>query len=246
MSGEKREENYLEQDAADIVTGRGHEFHVGEEYYRIWPVTLGKTLLLRPYLEALGIRKLAKSELLYDTVLELVKKERGVCAVILAIHTIDNSRRSMTDGNLLRRRTAFFESTLDDVNLATLLVMALRDDRTDAVARYFGIDTERERLQQALKVKKIRNSLSFGGKSIFGGFIASLKKLGFTVDEIVWECSFSFLQLVLMDEQVSLYLSDEELSQLGGNVGGIVDSSAADSDQQLKAFAANHGIKIEE
>lgn len=246
MSGEKNEESYLEQEVADIVTSRGHEFRVGEEYYRLWPVTLGKMLLLRPYLVALGIGQSAKEVPVYQVILDHVKKERVMCATILAIHTIDNSRQSMADGNLLRRRTAFFESTIDDVDLASLLAMTLSDDRTEAVSRYLGLDVERERLHQVLKVKKMRNTLNLGGKSVFGGFVASLKKLGFTIDEIVWECSYSFLRLVLMDEPVSMYLSDEELSQLGGNVGGIVDSSAADYDLQIKAFAANHGIKIEE
>ena len=55
------------------------------------------------------------------------------------------------------------------------------------------------------------NSITFGGKSVFGSLILpACEKLNMTPQQIVWEISFSFLQMLMADAITSVYLTDEE------------------------------------
>lgn len=245
MDDERDHIDYQNYDLADIITGKPHEFKVGDRRFCIFPVTLGKTLILQPYMEAAGAERLAGANP-YVSALRLVKEKKELCATILAIHTLDNCRRSLHDMPEIKRRTDFFSQEMDDKDLATLLVISLTRDRTTQVAGYLGLDKERERLEEALRVKKDSNSLSFGAVSIFGAFIGPLKEMGFSTEEIIYERGYSFLRLMLMDKYTSLYMSDEEIQALGGSTGALIDGDDADADRQLLAFFASKGVDVKQ
>ena len=68
--------------------------------------------------------------------------------------------------------------------------------------------------------------------------------MGFSIDEILYECGYSFLGLILMDRETTVYLSDEELQALGGSAGALIDGDDADADRQLEAFFASRGVNV--
>lgn len=245
MNDENNNSSYIDGDLADVITGRPHGFCVGERAFRVFPITLGKMLELRPLIEVSGMESIVKCKNPYLSMLRLVREKRELCATILAIHTLENSRQGLHDREAVKWRTDFFCSEIDDEDMASLLTTVLTSDRTADIASCLGIDKELEKMSEAMRFKKQnRNSLSFGGKSIFGSFIAPLKEMGFSVDEIVFECGYSFLRLILMDRQVSVYMSDDELDLLGGSAGALIDSEDADADRQLEAFFASKGVDI--
>lgn len=245
MDDEKRHIDYQEYDLADIILGKPHDFRAGDRRFCLWPVTLGKMFMLRPYMEAAGVDSLTGANP-YASALRLVREKKEPCAAILAIHTIKNRRKCLLDPSEIRRRTDFFASELVDEDLASLLVIVLTGDRTRQVAVHLGLDRERERLEEALRVKRSSNTLSFGARSVFGSFIAPLKEMGFTTDEIIFECGYGFLRLMVMDKQTSLYMSDEEIQQIGGSAGALIDGDGADADSQLEAFFASKGVSVKQ
>ena len=246
MNDEKKNSSYIDGDIADVITGKPHEFRVGERAFRVYPVTLGKMLELRPFMEVSGMESVVKSNNPYLSMLRLIREKKELCATILAIHTLENNRRALHDQTEIKWRTDFFSKEMGDEAMTSLLMAALAGERTAQIAEHLELDKELERLSEVMKIKKKNsNTLSFCGKSIFGSFIGPLKEMGFSADEIIFECGYSFLKLVLMDKQASLYLSDEEIAQLGGSVGALIDSNDADADLQLEAFFASRGVNVE-
>ena len=71
-------------------------------------------------------------------------------------------------------------------------------------------------MRKATSVKDNKNSLSFGGISVFGTFIQPLKELGYTDNEILYEKSYTFLRLA--DKVTSMYFSDDEYKKLPASV----------------------------
>lgn len=245
MNDEKNNSSYLDGDVADVITGKPHDFRVGSREFRVYPVTLGKILILRPYMEASGMDHVVKTPNLYLSMLKLVRDKKELCATILAIHTIKNSREAFYDLPEIKWRTDFFFKELDDKDMASLLVVILANDRTRQIAEYLELDKEQERISAAIEAKEGKhNNLSFGGKSIFGSFIVPLKEMGFSIDEIIFECGYCFLRLILMDRQFSIYMSDDEIQRMGGSAGALIDSADANADLQLEAFFASRGVTV--
>lgn len=237
------ENNNHEYDLADIIIGRPHDFRVGEERFRLYPITLGKVLLLRPYMDEIGIGGFLGDIDPYLSVLGLVREKKEQCATVLAIHTVPNRQRCLFDTEAIKNRVDLFTKEISDSDMASLLVAILTGDKTGQTIKYLGLDAEQERMSEVIKAKDCRNSLSFGAKSVIGSFIVPLKEMGFTVNEILYECSYSFLRLVLMDRHSSIYMSDDELSQVSGSTGALIDG--ADKDRQLEVFFANKGIVVQ-
>ena len=100
--------------------------------------------------------------------------------------------------------------------MAQLLVMVLTDDRVNKFIRYLGLDRERKELDRISKIKnKKGNSITFGGKSVLGSLILpACEKLNMTPQQVVWDISYSFLQMLMADAIISVYLTDEEKKEL--------------------------------
>ena len=136
-------------------------------------------------------------------------KKESVCR-ILSYHTI-NKKDELFDCNLVQERCDFFCKELDDDSMAQLLVMVLPEGDISAYMKHLGIDKEKEWQAKAMRAKKNNNSLTFGGKSIYGTLIdTACQRYGWTFEYVVWGISYANLQLLLADSVTSIYLSDEE------------------------------------
>lgn len=236
----------LEQKLADIITGRPHDFGVGKKKFRLYPVTLAKTFELKRYIDALSIDR----EMLHVNpdleIYRIVKGSKSDCCSILAIHTCPNTYNDLYDMRArLSRHNTFMK--MSDEDLAAVLQVALSGEDVDEMAAFLKIDKERERLSNVLKVKgKSKNNMSFGGVSAFGNFIGQLIEMGFRCNEILYECSVSFLRLMIADKQVSLYLTDEEVDTIPALVAdsGSMDANNPAMTEQILGNLANRGLTI--
>ena len=70
--------------------------------------------------------------------------------------------------------------------------------------------------------------------------------MGFSLHEILFEYSYDLLRLLLMDKQVSIYLSDDELRDVRGSVGALIDGESSGADEKLRAYLASKGITVED
>ena len=236
----------LEQKYADIITGKPHDFGVGDKKYRLYPVTLAKTFELKRYIDALSVDKDILKINAGLEIVRLVREKKSECCSILAIHICPNTYNDLYDTKArLSRHNIFMK--MNDEDLASLLQVALSGDNVDAVAAFLNIDKERERLKEVLaKKRKSRNNMDFGGVSTFGNFIGKLKEMGFSVNEILYECGVSFLQLVLADKQVSLYLTDEEVDSIPALVANpdTMDANNPAMTEQILGKLANRGLTV--
>ena len=234
---DQNEKKELDHALADIITAQPTEIRIGRKTLRIYPVTLAKTFLLRRWMDALEIDAVLLKANPYVECLRLAETQPDVVAQILAIHSAPNTQRDLHDSRAAVIRRNLLRSVKTE-HLAGLLMAVLTSDKTEQLADHLGMNAERERLQEALEVKRDhdKNNLTFGGKSIFGTFIGQLKEMGYTDEEILFERSYSYLRLMLADKVTSLYLSDEELEGLPQSAGGTLLDGENDSD--LDALAA--------
>lgn len=237
----------LEYELADIITQKPHEIKVGRKPLRLYPVTLAKMLVLRWYIDDLRIN----TELLQRSpeleAIRLVREHKGTCCDFLAIHTSPNTYKDLFNlHSRAERRNLFMK--VEEPDLAALLLNVLSSDRTAELMAHLGIDKEQERMGRVMEVKRRhnKNSISFGGLSVFGSFIGQLKEMGYTDSEILYERGYSYLRLMLADKVTSVYLSDEEMKELSAlDIGkDTMDANDPRSAEKILGALANRGLKI--
>ena len=235
----------LDRLLADVVLDYAPEFRVGERAFRIHPVTLAKTLRLKPHIKALELDASVLRTSPYMEALRVAAEHREECCHILAVRTMRNTRAAFHNLMETDLRRELFCEVIDTTDLAFLMLHVLSGDRTEVLMRHLGLDRERERLSQVMAVKRKggRNNLGFGGVSFLGAFIGQLQEMGYTDEEIIYERNYSYLLLRLADKVTSIYVTDEELAELPTEAGGTLlrgdDPDAADG---LLAVLAERGV----
>ena len=200
----------IDMNIADTIIERPHGFKVGHRQFYLYPVTLGKTYLILRLIDSLGIKQNIVKVNPYMEALRLCQEKKEVVCRILSYHTI-NKKEELFDTCLVQERCDFFFKELDDESMAQLLVMVLPEGNISIYIKHLGIDKEKEWQSKAMRAKKDNNSLTFGGKSIYGTLIdVACERYGWTFDYVVWGISYANLQLLLSDSVTSIYLSDEE------------------------------------
>lgn len=191
---------------------RPQPFTLGRKHFRLYPVTLAKMQLLQRIIPSLeidpGNLKLNASL----EMLRVVQTKREECCLIIAYHTAPNTYKDIFDDRQIKIRKNYFMKEMEEADLATLMTALLTADKTESYMKHLGITYEQERMAKVMKVKRKgdKNTLIFGGKTIFGSFIAPLKEMGYTDNEIRYERPYSYLRLILADKMQTLYLSDDE------------------------------------
>lgn len=237
----------LEYELADVLIGMPHDFSVGRKHFRIYPVTLAKVFLLGRYMEELKIDRATVKINPYLEALRLAHEKREECCYIIAVHTAPNTYKDLFDRRAIVIRKNFFMKEMDDEDIATMMIYALTWDRTKELSSMLGIDDERKRMHDILAIKKNdKNSMQFGGVSIFGTFIGQLKEMGYSDDEILYEKGYSYLRLMLMDKIVSTYLTDEELGKIPESKGGkMIQADDPQAMEKLKGLLSSRGVRFE-
>ena len=239
-------DGYLEYDLSDVIIGRPYTFRVGRKQFSLYPVTLAKMYLLKRQVEELSINQTTLILNPYLEALRLVKSNREVCCSILAYHTAPNDKKSLFDQRSITIRKNYFINELEDGDLASMMILVLTADKTDKFVKHFGMDVEKERMLKVLAVKNKhnKNTMTFNGRTIFGTFIAQLKEMGYSDDEILYERGYTYLQLMLQDKVVTLHLSDEEMRDIPTTDGGqMLDANNPDSAKKIIDMFANRGVK---
>ena len=242
----KKKSEDLDRVLADVILDHALEFRVGERAFRLYPVTLAKQLRLQPHVKALCLDYATLRANPYLEALRVAAGKREECCHILAVHTAANTRAAFHDDAAASLRRELFCDKVDTTDLASLMLHVLSGDHTEALMQHLGLARERERLSQVMAVKRktSKNSLSFGGVSLLGAFLGQLQEMGYTDDEIIYERSYSYLRLRLADKVTSVYVTDDELSQIPTDMGGTFlrgdDPDAADG---LMALLEERGVK---
>lgn len=242
------EKNNIEYDIADVVIGRPYGFSVGRKRFCLYPITLAKMLLLKRHMDSIEVNQTILRANPFMEALRIVRTHKETCCRIIAIHTAPNTYKDLFDQRSITIRKNYFMENLEEEEMATLAIMILNEDKTEAFIKHLGIDKENERMMQVMEIKRKNdsNNVSFGGVSLFGTFIGQLKEMGYTDNEILYERGYTFLRLMLADKVTSVYLTDEEKEQIPAlQFNSVMDASDPKNAQNILAILSNGGLKAE-
>lgn len=205
-------------DLADTIIDRPIGFSVGSRHFYLYPVTIGKMFLLGRLNEKLQVNHQILNIDPHIEALRLVTEHREICSRILTYHTI-RTKAKIFDNEFVEKRVEWLAKNTDLDALAQVMVMVLQSDKTKTFMEHLKLDKERERMERVIKAKKDKNNIDFGGLSIYGTHIdAACQRYGWTFDYVVWEISYTNLQLLMADKLTSIYVSDEERKKLPASV----------------------------
>ena len=205
----------IELDIADTIMERPQAFTVAGRRFCLHKVTLGKSYLLFRLMEELGVdAKIVKANP-YMEALRLCREKKDIVCRLLAYHTMD-SKEELLDSKAVDERSSFFNKKLTEEEMAQLLSMTLAGDRTEDFIKHFGIDRDREELTRISSVKsKNGNTVTFGGRSIYGFIDYFCERYGWTMEYVVWGIGYVNLQMLKADAVTSVYLTDKEKKETG-------------------------------
>ena len=133
--------------------------------------------------------------------------------------------------------------------MASLLLYVLSGDESQQVMAALGMDKEQRRLEKVarLKSKSDTSTLTFGGKSVFGSFIAPLKEMGYTDNEILYERGYTYLRLMLADKPVSVFLTEDERGRLSNDIiTPLYDADSPSAVAGLSEWLAGRGLRLQQ
>lgn len=203
----------LDMDLADTIIDRPQGFSVGSRHFYLYPVTLGKMFLLGRLTDELELRPEVIAVNPYVEAIRCVKDKKEICCRILTYHTIRTKVKAF-DNEFVDNRTKFFINNIEDEDLATVMVLVLTWDKTNALIKHLAIDKEHERMKKAISAKDNSNTITFGCQSIYGSLIDNAcERYGWTFDYVLWEISYTNLKLMLADSSKQVYMTDDELKK---------------------------------
>lgn len=233
---------------SDAVTCRPHGFSIGGKHFYIYPLTLGKIYIMKNIIERLDFQsdKMLESETI--EALRVAKEQRQECLKLISCYTFDK-KEDLFDIEKLRERVEFFEDNISDEDLAAMVLTILSADKTSQIMVSAGIEKEHERMSKAMAVKDNKNSLIFGGKTVFGTLLdAACERYGWTKDYVVWGIDYTSLRLMLSDKITDVYMTDDERKRLPSLFfdKDSIDASDPNSTKELIAFFSSKGIKVQD
>ena len=206
------ENKEIENKVIDALAGICPTFEVGENKYTIYPKTLGKMILFDRLRDNMGMDKEAMKQNPLFEVLRLCKGQKDLVLRMLAYATL-HGKESVFDETLVQERIGTF-SELNNNDLATLMLSLLMDNELVEFTKHFSIDVDDENRIRVARVKKSDNTVSFGGRSIWGTLIDfACSRYGWTFDYVVWGISYTNLMMLYKDKPETAYLSKDEIKK---------------------------------
>lgn len=213
-----------EMNVADAIIEKAIRFNIGKQKYSLYPPTLGKTQILKNLYLGLDVNAQLLSLNPLAEAIRISKENPDVVCQIIAYSTF-NDKNSIMNTEKVFQRAKTLKEHLTTEDLTTLLSLILSNDKTDEFIKYFKIDADKELRERISRIKGESNSLTFGGKSIYGLLIDfACQRYGWTMDYILWGISYVNLNMLFADAITTVYLTDEERKQLGMGFGQSINA----------------------
>lgn len=206
----------LNEALADAVMDRPREFFIDGKRYCLWSPTLGVSLMLGRHLESIGVDSELMSSNPSMEILRLVHERRdGVC-YILAILSF-RSFIELSNSAILKRRANLYSKKLSDEDLGRLALIGFGSIDAGQLIRLSGLEKERQEQSRISEHKnKDGHTQVFGGRTMYGALLdAACRAYGWTKEYAVWGIDLTSLRMMLADKIDSVYLSDDDMKQLG-------------------------------
>lgn len=194
----------IEKAIIDTIIGRPICFEAGGNTYEVYPLSLGKFLLVSQIIERIGI----DPDNVSASVLKETRDHREDLLRLVAICTLPGA--DCLYEPYVRKRIKEMEALVDK-GLSVLVVSILSMDRSYLISKEAGIDEENQRYENAANRQASNGIQSFGGKTLYGSLIdVACQRYGWTFREVIWGISFASLRLLLADQLRTTYASAGE------------------------------------
>ncbi len=199
----------IENEIADTIMEKPQCFKVGTRQFRFYPITLGKSYLQARLIELLEIDQETLHKYSYLEILNVTQKHKEIVARIIVIHTC-RTKKECFDEDKVQSLIKFFVK-LQCSQLASLLMICLKQPDVNKIKEYIGLDKEAKRQAKVSQCKKNTNTYVFNGKSIWGTLIDfCCERYGWTMDYVIWGIALANIQMLMADKVVDICLTDEE------------------------------------
>lgn len=198
------------QGLADILLGLPREFELNGRYFLIYPETLGRYYLLAPLYEELEI---SQEMLKVDPTLEILRtvEDKRMTACKIIAYCTCKTQDDFGAASAVMEKANYFNDNASIDDLAKLLLLVMSHDDVKGLQDSLGITKEHDLIKKVENAKDKTSSMTFCGKSVLGSLILpACEKLNMTPVQIIWDISYSLLQMLMSDAIVTEYLSDKE------------------------------------
>lgn len=230
------ESREIYNELTDAIIERPVAFSVGKERMNLFHASLGKMYLVARLLDSMKVSQQRLSEDPFSEAARLCRFSRENVVRLISFYTVKD-KEDHFDNELIEHRCSIL-STLDEKELATLLMMVLTQDSSDRFIKEYGIDKERQLVQKIVRYKRDKGNLSFGGKTVYGTLIDSAcERYGWSFDYVVWEISYTNLRMITADSVVSMYLSKDDMKKLHVSADReVINASDPKNFEKIKAM----------
>lgn len=212
----------------EIVRDQVVSFTAKGKTYNIYPISLGKKLLINRQLQNIQFDEKLGKEIPMLEVMRVCEKHQDTVLRILAYATM-KTKDDVLNNIKVKGRISTFKGSLSVQDMASLLTPIL-NDYTHILIKHFGIEQEEDRKKEVMRVKKNSNTFFFGGRTIYGTLLDfACERYGWTFDYVVWGISYTNLMMLYKDQASTVYLTDEEKKQAHIFTDDIVDGNNAEA-----------------
>lgn len=217
---------------------------IGSKRFRLYQPCLGKIMIQRRLLDDI-LDEDDEGELENEMLrtLVMVEKHREKVCELLALYSFRDSKDCLDPFKTEDRAAEFME--LETADLATLLMAIFAMPTATKVIAEVGIDKENDRKRSLADAKDTKGSYLCGGISIYGGILDHvMQRYGWSLQYALWGISAANLQLLTSDEQVSIYLTDDERKNVPSTtLAGKDTIDACDPRNRAKITDLLYGLK---
>lgn len=173
-------------------------------------MSLGKHLLAAPIMERLDIDERALQQSALLEAMRIVNTKPELVCRLIAIMCA-KGREEVLDEDWMRSHIDFFGHNMEKKDMAALLLTIFSWDSYADFIKESGIAQELKYMRRAQNAKESKNTLTFGGKTMYGALIdRACERYGWTLEYVVWGISYLNLRMLLADSVTSIFLTDEE------------------------------------
>lgn len=207
----------IDIDLADTIIENPIPFRVDDRRFFLYPVTLGKALLLSKTYKILEINDKLMHVNPYAEAMRLVESKREDVCRIIAYQTL-KAKKQILNIDVVQERVEFFSRELDIEDLTQLLILSMTGDKMQDFIKRYGFAEEKKMREMVARVKEktSKGGITFGGKTVYGLVIDwACERYGWTMDYVLWGISYINLRMLMQDAINCVSLTKEERAKAG-------------------------------
>lgn len=228
----------------DVILDKPITFTLGKKYFYLMQPSFGLVLIISDLYKRLEFdEKFLAVGQTYE-MLRVCTEYRDTVLRIIALHTFLNRADALCEEKVVKRMKELKE--LDAADLSAMLLEVLRwSTYQEQFIKHIGLDKEKQRRERIQSVKKDKNSITFGGRSIYGSlFDHAAERYGWTLQYMLWGISAINLQMMLQDSVQSIYLTDEDRKKADISTDGVyINADDKNSKEEIKRYLRSRNKK---